>query len=59
LLVADQDLPHLYRDHTLVGDWSVEPPASPLSDPLPPLADNVGRAGCLRAVGKECGLVGR
>jgi mRNA interferase YafQ len=22
LLVADQDLPHLYRDHALVGDWS-------------------------------------
>jgi mRNA interferase YafQ len=22
LLVADQDLAHLYRDHALVGDWS-------------------------------------
>jgi len=22
LLVAAQDLPHLYRDHALVGDWS-------------------------------------
>ena len=22
MLVADQNLPHLYRDHALVGDWS-------------------------------------